>query len=340
MPDRHSEQILLADRPCRSCPAVKQALAKRRWAGLFLALGILAITGTGLQAQQIPAQRGYHFQGLLWNPALTAPGNSWEAGAHYSQQWVSFPGAPASGWAYVQVPVERLNMSFGLISFMDQAGPFLHAGGQFNYAYRFSPGLASGDRFSFGILGRAGRMRFDPSQVVAREDADQLLSEDLSGEWSFDAGFGLFYTTHARLDFDRDAWYVGVVADQLMRSRLGFGGENDLWQGVPHGRFLAGYRNVRFSRCWEPSVYADLLPGVPVRAGAQLRYEQDRRYWAQAGGDLLGSVRMGGGYIFLPDPLGQRQLLIGVDAEYMLSPLGRQMGLSYHLSLAWRGAGL
>lgn len=302
----------------------------------FFCIGLVlgALTAT---AQQMPSQRGYVFQGLLWNPALTGQGGSWEAGAHYSQQWVSFPGPPSSGWAYVQIPSERLNMSFGLLSFMDQAGPFFHAGGQFNYAYHLSPGISYGDRLSLGVLGRAGRLRFDPSRVVAREEADPLLSDDLSGEWDFDAGAGIFYTSHARMDFDRNAWYLGLVMDQLMRSRNAFGGEREIWQGLPHCRFLAGYRNVRFSRCWEPSLYADFLPGAPLRAGAQLRYEQDRLFWAQAGGDLSGSVRLGGGYIYLPDQLGQRQLLIGVDAEYNLSPLGRAMGLSYHLSLAFRG---
>lgn len=313
-----------------------QSAGKIRY-GLWVTTLFLLGSLENVSSQQLPPQRGYLFQGLLWNPALTAPSSSWEAGAHYTQQWVSFPGAPSSGWAYAQIPFSSVDMGLGLICYIDQAGPFSNPGGQINYAYHLVPGLVYGDRLSLGLLARMSRLRFDATKVVARDGADPLFSDDLSGEWNLDAGTGLFYTTHDRMDFDRNAWYLGFTIDQLSRNRLGFGGPKELWQNVPHLRFLFGHRNVRFNRCWEPSFFVDLATSAPIRGGAQLRYEQDRAFWAQIGGEITGSVRMGGGYIFIPDLYSQRQLLIGVDVEYGLSSIGRQSGLSYQLSLAWRG---
>ena len=302
---------------------------------LFLCLSAAGLI-TSVEAQQVPPQRGYVFQGMLWNPALTGAGDNIEVGAHYFQQWVSFPGAPITAMAYGQLPFSDERMALGLVTYLDKAGPFLRAGGQIQYAYKLPLGLTWKDQLAIGILGRVGRARFDPTQVTARESDDDLLNENLTGEMEWDFGLGIFYTTSRDLAFTENAFYVGMVVDQLRSISHSYGGDQPIWQGVPHGRFLAGYRKINYSRCWEPSIYMDLVPGVIPRIGGNLRYEVDRLLWGQIGADLTAAVRMGGGYTFLIDSHSQKALLIGVDAEYALSSIGRQQGLSYHFSFAWR----
>lgn len=302
---------------------------------LLICLALVGLS-TNLEAQQIPPQRGYTFQGMLWNPALTGAGDHIEVGAHYAQQWISFPGAPITAMAYGQLPFSDQRMALGLITYLDIAGPFVRAGGQIQYAYKMPLGLTRNDQLSIGLLGRVGRARFDPTQVTARESGDELLSENLTGEMEWDFGLGVFYTTSRDLAFVEDAFYVGMVVDQLRNLTHTYGGDQPIWQGVPHGRFLAGYRKVTYSRCWEPSIYMDLLPGIIPRVGGNIRYEVDRLFWGQMGADLTGAVRMGGGYAISLDDYSQRVVLMGLEAEYVLSPLGRQQGLSYHVSFAWR----
>jgi len=298
---------------------------------------LMLVVSYRVNAQQLPSQRGYLNQGILWNPALTAPGSTWETGACYQQQWIQFPGAPSTLYVYGQVPFVELNMSAGLVAFMDEAGPFLQAGGQASYAYKIAPGFFWKDQLSIGISGKASRMRFDANRVVAYDEGDDLLSEDLSGEWGFDFGAGIFYTSHNTFDFDQNTWYTGISVDQLDQTVYRLGTDHRVYGNRMHWRALAGYRFIKYYHCWEPSIYADMVGGGLFNVGGGVRYERDRRFWVSVGGELEGLARFGLGWIFSPIQFGSSNILIGAEADYGLSSLARYQGLSYQFTMAWRG---
>jgi type IX secretion system PorP/SprF family membrane protein len=289
-----------------------------------------------VQGQQLPMQRPGLNQGQLWNPALTAPSRFWEAGALFQQQWVGFPGAPNTLMAYAQYPWQRLGMSAGMVLLMDVAGPIVHTGVQLSYAFRIRPGLAGDDLLSLGIQARMAQWRFDPSRVVARDEADLMLQEERNSVWGLSPGFGLFYSSHRSLDFDVNCWYVGLSADQLGGLALQ-PEEYNLPGRQPHYRGMIGYRHIDYNRMWEPILYMDVDRLYGARVGANLRFEQDRSYWGLFGAEYNGLFRMGGGYVLRTDANTSSDLLLGTEMEYNLSRTGRVQGLSYFLTLAWRG---
>jgi type IX secretion system PorP/SprF family membrane protein len=307
-------------------------MMKMRFAILFLLIVCAAL----LQAQQLPMQRPGLNQGLLWNPALTAPGRYWEAGAFFQQQWIGFPGAPSTLMAYAQYPWQKQGMSTGMVLYLDEVGPLVHSGVQFSYAYRLRPGISGDDLLSLGIQARAAQWRFDPSRVVARDEGDALLQGDRSSAWSLSPGFGLFYISHHTMDFDVDCWYVGLSVDQLAGLNLQ-GKESFLPGRQPHFRGMIGYRFIDYNRMWEPVIYADLDRLAGSRFGANLRFEQDRSYWGLLGLEYQGLLRMGGGYVLRTGSNTGRDLLIGAELEYNPTTTGRAQGLSYFFTLAWRG---
>ena len=287
------------------------------------------------RAQQLPPQQGTLFQGMLWNPALTAPTESWEAGMMYSQQWVSFPGAPVSLHAYAQVPWEDKNMAGGISFSTDRTGPFQAALGQLTYAYRLTPGLYRKDRLSLGIAAKAGQLRFDPNAVTARDQGDQLIEGMPNSALRYNAAFGLFYISHNTFDFDQNAFYFGAVADNLLRQRLGEEGRPS-YSDRFHWRMHGGYRIIWYSHCYEPAVYMDMsLPGKP-RIGGIFRYELQQTLWGLAGMETTGNLRLGGGWIFVPSSFSSGQLMLGADLEYDPFEAGSALGVNYRFYLAWK----
>lgn len=308
---------------------------------LFIA-AILILTTLGVQAQQKPAQRGYLFTGMLWNPALTAPGEYWEAGVQYSQQWLNFPGAPQSGFAYFQLPFVDKNMAAGLVLGSDKAGPLTNYSVQGNYAYKIGLGLADQDQLSIGISARGGQFRFDPNQVVAEDTDDRILTENQNASLLFDYGLGLFYISNGSFLFDRSSFYVGLAVDQL-RSQFTSKKSDVPLAFDSHFHFLSGYRFARYDKSYEPAVFLDLTADGSMLGGATFRYERDAEYWLNAGVETDGSMRLGAGWIHnrgrIMNVGGVRSgaIFIGAEAEYgVLSDLARQQGLSFHLYLAYR----
>lgn len=291
-----------------------------------------------LRSQQLVMQRPGLNQGMLWNPALTAPGRYWEAGTLFQQQWIGFPDAPSTLHAYVQWPWIRQNMSAGMAVYLDALGPLVHTGGQISYAYRIQPGLFGDDMLSMGIQVRIAQWRFDPSRVVARDEGDILLQNDRTSSYSLSPGFGVFYISHHSLEYDQNCGYLGLSVDPLSGLNLN---SDDMTSSLPgrrlHFRMMAGYRKFSYNRMWEPIIYADLDRQNGARLGANLRFEQDRTYWGLLGMEYHGLIRMGGGYVWRASSSASRDLMLGAEIEYNLSQTGRTQGLSYLFTLALRG---
>ncbi len=311
------------------------------WAVILL--GIVSIPQT-LTAQQKSPQRGYLSTGMLWNPAMTAPGNYWEAGVLYSQQWVSFPGAPQTAQVYAQVPFPGLNMAAGLAFTSDKAGPLSDLGLQFNYAYKINTGLYEEDQLSIGLSAKGGQFRFDPNNVIAEDKSDQILTDQATNKIRLDYGFGLFYTTHNTFQFDKSHLYAGVAVDQLSALFTKEEAENIL-NLKSHFHGLVGYRFIKYYTNIEPALFLDMTGSKLINAGATLRYERDAEFWLNTAVELDGAMRLGAGWIhnrgrLLGSGAGSLRsgaIYLGAEAEYgVLNPIGGQQGISFYLFLAYR----
>lgn len=307
-------------------------------------LPLLSLVVNAGNAQQLPAQRGYLFTGMFWNPAMTAPGDYLEASALFSQQWVGFEGAPVSMFASAQVPFPDWNTAMGLVFRHDQAGPLSHLGTQANYAYNIRDIFDFQDQLSAGISANITQWRFNPLNLNTYNYADPTLYEEPVSRWQTDIAFGVFYTSDRDFSFRRSHYYVGLSGGQLTRFFLSGGDQVPLGRAAAHIHALAGYRHVKYDHCWEPTLFLDLTAGRIRHGGVSLRYERDARFWFNTALELNGDTRLGGGLMVQTGRYFSTLWNTKLSGKYLLGAEAgmnpwRSTGiqnLSYHFYLGYR----
>ena len=90
---------------------------------LLLLAYLIMLNCTVLNAQQLPQRTTFGATNFIWNPAMTAFEEHWEAGITHRQEWVGFEDAPQSSAIYGQYPFVKENASLGGFFMLDEIKP-------------------------------------------------------------------------------------------------------------------------------------------------------------------------------------------------------------------------
>jgi type IX secretion system PorP/SprF family membrane protein len=289
-----------------------------------------------LRAQQDPLFSQYMFHELIINPAYAGYKQDLYAHASYRAQWMGIEGAPQTFALGVDMAASR-SMSWGLQLSNDRIGLLSTTSAMAAYAYRIK--LAGSAQLALGLSlgGIYANMRAD--QLVSTADNTAYAA---IGQLTPDAALGLYLHT--------DWWYVGLSAQRLMASALGFSdNENgELPRYNPHLFLSTGvllYLNRSFKL--KPSLLyrEDLHSPSSIDLNLMLLFLHERLWlgvsyrtsltlWKAQSGSGAPNFE-GRTAVFLAEFYATNRIRIGYSYDHSFAPAATAFSSAHELSLGF-----
>jgi len=169
-----------------------------------------------VSAQYDPTYTQYMFNEMFINPAYAGTKEAMSATLMRRDQWVTFPGRPATTAFSLNGPVMGNKMGLGLSVLNDRIGVFNRNLIYGSYAYRLK--LDEKQTLSFGLsagidnqTNRYGDLKLTD---VSGAPADPLLNANAPSLTGLNFGTGMFYTTKT--------FYGGISIPRLLDNFAGF----------------------------------------------------------------------------------------------------------------------
>ncbi len=287
-------------------------------------------------AQQLPDVAQMSATNFMWNPAMTAPMEYWEAAAFHRQQWSGFEDAPRTTGVSYQHPLLDKNMSLGVFIQHDQVHPLHSNAISFTYAYKLR--FAREHQLSIGALGSISEYHINVDDIVTFDDNDLLLLGDETTKMIPNAGFGLYYQSYAGSDFEKTYYYAGIGSNQLFGSNLLFQNSEipANFKRALHGNAHFGARFIKDKLAIEPSVWLNYAHTGVLTSNFKLQAEYYEGGWAGLSFASSGIAAFQAGVILKGGLLKDGLMRIGMMASYNMGTLGAYQGLGYEFYVAYR----
>ena len=197
---------------------------------------LLALTGSGVFAQQDPLFTQYMFNNLYMTPAYAGVDGVTRITAIHRSQWLGYQssfgdgGAPTTQMVSFNTPIYRLRSGFGAYVMNDKLGPQNNLEAQAMYAYHL--GIKE-SKLSIGIKAGLYSQSINGKYYRYIDDGDNLIVEGKESQVRPDLGLGLFYRA--------EKYYLGVGFNHLLRSRFDFGADSVRGALENHINVTGGY---------------------------------------------------------------------------------------------------
>lgn len=280
---------------------------------LILGLFFCFVGNDMLWGQQLPNSSHIKETRSFWNPALTAPGNDLIADGFFRMQWLGFEGAPLSGFASLQYPFIKQNMSVGGFINVDNTGPVSKIGLQINYAYKLKEVFAKYGQLSLGVSANMQQYAYNGANAVYNDTDDALINSTRVSSFFPSAGMGFFYTSNTR-EYKGNAFFIGAGINQLFTTQVLVNDFDQVRQ--KHIHFNVGGRFGYYDSYLEPMIIANMVEPGLIDVLYNIRYEMQNAFWTGLGFSNEGMAALQGGVII--DRFGSRyaKLRIGMIANY------------------------
>jgi len=273
----------------------------------IIVLFFLNLAHTGI-SQQLANTSYFDVTKHYFNPADVGTDNQIRTSLFFRQQWVSFSGAPTTGFLSLQYPFDNLNMSAGLIIDHDQTAAISKTGAQLLYAYKINGLLGEESRLSLGINAGFHQYSFDPQDEVYNDQDDVLLISSFSKAFP-SVGFGASFIS-STTEYDENVLFMGVSYRNYITSSLE--SDNADFAREKHLYFNIGtrvYQRDSYLQPWISLNYVD--PSLyDIRAG--VKYELRDVFWAGLGYSTINELALFGGVIIPEFVNNYGKLKIGV----------------------------
>ena len=178
----------------------------------------LLMAYVSLSAQQTPSSSIFTETKAYWNPAATAYGENLVINTLLRKQWVSFKGAPTTGFVDYQYPFLDYNMSVGGLASFDKTGPFTKIDVQANYAYKLKDISGDDSQLSIGLSAGIQSYNFKATDEVFNDEGDPLI-QDIGGAIAPKFSLGFFYVSNLR-KWSGNSFYTGLSVNQLIEPNV------------------------------------------------------------------------------------------------------------------------
>ena len=310
---------------------------------------LLLLMPISLFAQQLPERSPFSELAFVWNPAMTAPYDYWEAAISYRQQWLGFDNAPRTATVAAQYPFLKDNMSIGGVFTHDRIQPLKYASLAFTYAYHLKLGLNTSDQLSVGASLNANQYLIDALEIVVTDPADALIPVGESSSLNLNAGAGFFYSTHVTKNVRRrnsrnkkssnqNAFYIGGAINQVFPSDLVFKESNNFanWKRAMHGNFLAGVILPKEKIFLEPALWINYGNPNLYDLNVNVKMEMPEKFWAAITYSTSSTIALQLGVITLSGFAKDSYWRIGALGTYNVGSFGQYRGAGFEFMVAYR----
>jgi type IX secretion system PorP/SprF family membrane protein len=197
---------------------------------------LLALTGSGVFAQQDALFTQYMFNNLYMTPAYAGVDGVTRLTAIHRSQWLGYQssfgdgGAPTTQMISFNTPIYRLRSGFGAYVMNDKLGPQNNLEAQAMYAYHL--GIKE-TKLSIGIKAGIYSQSVNGQYYRYIDEGDPLIVTGKESQVRPDLGLGIFYRA--------EKYYAGVGFNHLLRSQFDFGADSVRGALENHINFTGGY---------------------------------------------------------------------------------------------------
>ncbi|MBX2929446.1 MAG: PorP/SprF family type IX secretion system membrane protein [Saprospiraceae bacterium] len=301
-------------------------------------LHLLLIAPLCVAAQQLPDRSLFQETAYLWNPAITGAFPYWELTASYRQQWVGFEDAPHTAAVAVQYPLKNSNTAIGGYFMHDRINPLKVNHFTFNYAYKLKLGDRKQQQLSLGLSATMQHFLWDAVNVVVNDPDDPLLPGGDFNMFGPNASLGIYYTSDARYDSDKNAFYIGGAVQQVLPLDVVFRNNDSPanLRRATHANALIGGRIVNGSIIIEPSAWIHYAaPGI-INGYLHLRAESRDAIWGGLSYSTNQTLGIQAGVVVKKGFTGDSHLRIGVAGSFNIGTFGQFRGPGYEFLAAYR----
>lgn len=145
--------------------------------------------------QQDPQFTQFFDNMLFVNPAYAGSRDMLNVTGIHREQWVGFDGRPRSTTLSVHSPLSYESVGLGLTVVNDEIGPFNQTMfyADFSYTLRFKN--LPGHKLALGVKGGFNMVSSNTSGLIATDNNDMTVLEDVSNRFNPNVGFGIYYHT-------------------------------------------------------------------------------------------------------------------------------------------------
>ncbi len=283
--------------------------------GRRVSILILSLVSVISYSQQNPQFSQYMFNLAAVNPGYAGSSDMICLSGANRQQWMGFPGKPASSFFSASAPIKPFGINSGVgISILSDNLAFNNdLGLAATYAYRLS--IASGTLgigINIGLYNKSLSASWFIPDIPGRTDIQQpaqdpSIPQESESQIAFDMGFGLYYNT--------DNLYFGISSTHLNQPQIRFETANPYL--ARHYYAIAGYRLQLSNPLFE------ILPSAIFRTDSRINsidistlVRYNKKFWGgvsyRAGDALIGiigfelfnGVRFGYSYDFTTSDIG------------------------------------
>ena len=197
---------------------------------------LLALTGSGVFAQQDALFTQYMFNNLYMTPAYAGVDGVTRLTAIHRSQWLGYQssfgdgGAPTTQMVSFNTPIYSLRSGFGAYVKNDKLGPQNNLEAQAMYAYHL--GIKE-TKLSIGIKAGIYSQSVNGQYYRYIDEGDPLIATGKESQVRPDLGLGIFYRA--------EKYYAGVGFNHLLRSQFDFGADSVRGALENHINFTGGY---------------------------------------------------------------------------------------------------
>ena len=267
----------------------------------------MAMSFSGLIAQQSPLLTQYMLNPFILNPAEAGTNNFYQMRIVSRMQWLGFVDAPftSSISAYGPFSPKRKNMGIGGTIYNDVTGPTSRLGVSGAYAYNIPIGEIY--HLSFGLTLGFLQYKFDGSKIANNlpTTPDPVLNGSVKSSFLPDATAGvLFYST---------PFQIGLSMDQLFNNSISLADNPDATVTARLTRhvYLFGLYTYVLNRRW--SVEGSTLFKAVTPANPQMDFNVRAIYkgmgWFGASVRTSDGISIMGGYII------NKRLIAGISYD-------------------------
>jgi len=323
-------QILLILRSLKSYPMT-----------VIRVLPILLLFSFALQAQQLSLFTQYRENATVINPAameadFLAYGHNLTFGASYRSQWVGIPNGPKTQTVrvnYINTDWTGVTLTAGAHLINDQTGPTGFTG----FSGKLGGVIGSDPEFSglsFALTAGIAQYRIDADKIKLRDPNDVIGSQDQNQIYP-DVGLGIyFYSSTA----DGDYFYAGASVPQVFGLNLMFQDEEGNFdiQRIQHFYGQLGfYKFLNDESFLEPSMWLKYVPGAPINADFNLRYQLPSALWIGAGGSTAKTIHLETGVTLGENAGFDNTIRFGYGFDYSFTTGGPYLGSTHEINLTF-----
>jgi len=308
---------------------------------------LLSCICSDLTAQQLPARSPFAANNFLWNPAMTAVDDYWEAGVTHQQEWVGFDASPQTTNIFGAYPFQKENFSLGGYLQLDEIAPLTNNTLAITYAYhlefasrraRRRKGPRKEAQLSLGIMLGMQQTFLDGSEFIVRHEDDPLEPIGELNEFTPNVGFGVFFASRPTGAQDKSYFYAGAAANQLLPQDITLSDTPPTGnlERAFHGNATIGYRSWGSSLIIEPSLWFNLAGENISNSQFNLTIEKLQAFWGGISYSFNQTMGIQVGYS-LPGGFTKDDVIrIGMLGSFNMGSFGAQRGLGYGFYLAYR----